>query len=75
MHAYSPSERIKARLVELERNQAWLARKVGVDLSTVYRWLIDERPLPAKRLPKIAEVLGVAVEDLTDIAPSEPVAA
>jgi len=56
--------RILARLEELERNQAWLARKLEVDLSTVYRWLTGERPIPRRRLPKIAAVLGVHVEYL-----------
>ncbi len=54
--------RILARLDELERNQAWLARKLEVDLSTVYRWLTGERPIPQRRFPKIAEVLGIDLE-------------
>jgi transcriptional regulator with XRE-family HTH domain len=56
--------RILARLDELERNQAWLARKLGLDLSTVFRWLNRERPIPRRRLPKIAAVLGLDVEQL-----------
>lgn len=72
MLAYSTAERIRTRLDELERNQAWLARKAGVDLSTVYRWLTEERPIPTKRLPRLAEILGVSVEE---IEPKETIAA
>jgi len=67
--ACTVAERVLARLSELERNQAWLARKIGVDISTVYRWLIEERPIPTKRLPTIAQILGLSLEELTHQRP------
>lgn len=72
MQAPHPAALIRERLEELERNQAWLARKIGVDISTVYRWLTEERPVPDRRLPAIAAVLGVP-EDL--LRPEEKAAA
>jgi hypothetical protein len=62
------SARILARLVELERNQAWLARKVDRSLPTVYRWLTTEYHIPDAQLPRIAEVLGLDVDELRDLA-------
>ena len=57
--------RILARLVELERNQAWLARKVDRDLSTVYRWLHGGvQPVPPRLLPRIAKVLDLDLAEL-----------
>ena len=61
------SARILARLAELERNQAWLARKVDRDLSTVYRWLTNERPIPERQLARIADVLGLDVAELHEL--------
>jgi len=61
--------RILARLDELERNQAWLARKVERDLSTVYRWLHGGvQPVPPRLLPRIAEVLELDVAELRELA-------
>ena len=37
---------MRSRLALLERNQAWLARKLGVDISTVYRWVTEGKPIP-----------------------------
>jgi hypothetical protein len=65
------SARILARLDELERNQAWLARKVGVDLSVLYRWLTNEHLIPERRLARIAEVLELDVDELRELA-TEP---
>ena len=65
------SARILARLAELERNQAWLARKLDMDLSTIYRWLNNERPIPARRLARIADVLGLDLAELREVA-AEP---
>lgn len=72
MLAYTRAALIRGKLDQLERNQAWLARKLGVDISTVYRWLIEERAIPDRRLPEIAAVLGCEPDDLN---PSQPVAA
>ena len=61
------SARILGRLAELERNQAWLARKVDRDLSTVFRWLTSERPIPERHLARIAEVLDLDVAELREL--------
>ena len=64
--------RILARLEELERNQAWLARKVNRDLSTVYRWLHGGiQPVPPGLYARIAEVLELDVDELRELA-TEP---
>lgn len=65
------SARILARLDEMERNQAWLARKVGVDLSVLYRWLTNEHFIPDRRLARIAEVLDLDEMELRELA-AEP---
>ena len=67
MHAYT-AKRIKDRLMEMERTQAWLARKLGLTQATISRWLNGNAPWPMspRRLPQIAEVLGLTVEDLTE---------
>jgi DNA-binding transcriptional regulator YdaS (Cro superfamily) len=72
MRTYTTAEQVRDRLAALERNQAWLARKLGVDISTVYRWLTEERTIPDRRLPAIAAVLGCSPDELK---PEEPVAA
>lgn len=64
---------ILRRLTELDRTQGWLARKLGVDPSTVNRWVKGTAPILPHRQRELALALGVRVEDV--IEPSEAVAA
>lgn len=56
---------ILKRLTELDRTQGWLARKLGVDPSTVNRWVKGTAPILPHRQREIALALGVRVEDLS----------
>lgn len=44
--------------------QGWLAERVGVDRSLLYRWLIGVRPIPEHRQRQIAALLGMPVEQV-----------
>jgi hypothetical protein len=68
VQALSP---ILKRLQELDRTQGWLARKLGVDPSTVNRWVKGTAPILPHRQRELALALGVRVEDICP----EPVAA
>ena len=61
MHSDSP---ILKRLGELERTQGWLARKLGVNPSTVNRWIKGTDPILPRRKRELALALGVRMEDL-----------
>jgi transcriptional regulator with XRE-family HTH domain len=55
---------VKELLIADERNQSWLARKVGVSPAMVTYWMGGKcRPSVGKRL-LIAKALGVEVGDL-----------
>jgi transcriptional regulator with XRE-family HTH domain len=41
------------------QNKAAIARKLGVDSATVYRWVRRESMPPADKLLALAEILGV----------------
>ena len=49
--------------------QRQLADKVGVDLSTVYKWEIGKHGVSKKHKPILAEVLGVPLEKLKQPPP------
>lgn len=57
------AERIRARRAGLALTQGQLAELLGVDQSSVARWEGGDR-MDARRLPVLAEFLGVAVEAL-----------
>lgn len=51
---------------------AELARRCGVSRNTAGRWIADERQPYTDKLLRLAEVLGVSVDYLTDDAQDEP---
>ena len=55
---------ILKRLRELERTQGWLARKLGVNPSTINRWIKGTDPILPRRRRELALALSVRVEDL-----------
>lgn len=67
------------RLVQMRRrvglSQIELARKLGVVVSTIWRWENNRGNLPARSLPRIAEVLNTSVAYLlgetNDTSPSD----
>jgi len=46
------------------RTQAWLARQLQMDPSSISRWVRGERPTPRHHLPRIAEALDVDEQTL-----------
>ena len=65
----SLKERVAQRLQILERSQAWLARKVGpdgrpIDPALFNHYLTGRRKRPEWLVPRIAEVLGVPLDEL-----------
>jgi hypothetical protein len=55
---------IVRRLVELERSQGWLARKLGVTPPTVNRWIKGALPILPNRQREIALALNMPVGDV-----------
>ena len=53
---------ILRRLTELDRSQGWLARRLGVNRSTVTRWVKGETPILPRRQRELALALGVSVD-------------
>lgn len=56
--------RIREVLEEKNKNQVWLADKLGVDEVTVSRWMNNHRQPSMERLAEIAKALGVKIKDL-----------
>jgi transposase-like protein len=44
-------------------NMAWLAREVGVNRSTVARWVAGTRNIPNERISQVAGVLMTMMTD------------
>ena len=57
-------ELIKTRRTELGYSAAGLARQLGITTQAVFNWESQGRSPAKALLPKIAEVLGVRVEEL-----------
>lgn len=55
---HGTTARVRARLADLDRPIAWLARLLEVNRSTVTRWLADDGEIPEERLADVAKVLG-----------------
>lgn len=52
--------------------QAEVAIALGENQQTIARWEVGARPPPSTALPKLAKVLGVAVEDILNTDAPEP---
>lgn len=57
---------VAAYLTSEERTLAWMARKAGVSVSHLYRVTTGERPLTAALAEKLAELMGVPVNTLSE---------
>ncbi len=61
-----------ARLAELRKlaglSQGALAELIGEPQSSIARWELSAKPPPSDALPKLAKVLGVAIEDILNVA-------
>lgn len=42
----------------------WLAQKLDVDRTAIYRWLNGDWPMPEKRRRQIAALLQMPIEDV-----------
>lgn len=64
------------RLAELRQaaglSQAQLAEKVGVNASNIAFWELSGTPPRGEVLPKLAQVLGVSVDELLGVRPLKP---
>ena len=50
--------------IRIHNTQLELARKIGVDRSTIAKWETGKSMPRAKMLPKLAECLGCTVDEL-----------
>jgi len=41
------------------RSQAWVARQMGVDASSISRWVGGDRRVPAHHVRRLASVVGI----------------
>ncbi|MEO5829531.1 MAG: helix-turn-helix transcriptional regulator [Rhodanobacter sp.] len=57
-------EIIKARRIELGYSSAILAKHLGVTIQAVSNWERQGRSPSKAQIPKLAEVLGIRVEEL-----------
>ncbi|MGB5047314.1 MAG: helix-turn-helix transcriptional regulator, partial [Caldilineaceae bacterium] len=60
--AYQPefAELIVQALTRLDRSPAWLAQRLGVNPSTVSRWLNQSgRPADPETVVRVADILGL----------------
>ena len=57
-------ERVLQKLSEIERNQSWLARKIGVSPSLITLMIQGKKEITQDKKQKIALVLHVSVNDL-----------
>lgn len=53
-------------LIRAEKNQTWLAQKLGIDHQTVSRWCRSGK-MNTDNLKKIAEALDLKVSELIEI--------
>jgi DNA-binding Xre family transcriptional regulator len=56
--------RIKIVLIEKEKNNIWLAEKLGVSKAAVSKWCTNDNQPTVENLFKIAEMLDVDVCEL-----------
>lgn len=56
--------RIKVVLVEKKRTNRWLAEQLGKDEATTSKWCTNSMQPNLETLIKIAELLGVEVQEL-----------
>ncbi|GHH52441.1 helix-turn-helix domain-containing protein [[Pseudomonas] boreopolis] len=68
----SLAERLKRLIEQSEFNAAEVAREVGVDKSTVSKWMSGERTPTMKNLMDLADLLGVEMRDLWEGPTSMP---
>lgn len=66
--------RIRQRLHDLDRTEAWLSRTIGVDSSLVWRWLRGQRPLRERWRREIALALGMQADWLAPAATQDDAA-
>lgn len=56
--------RIKVVLVEKKRTNKWLAKQLGVNLSTVSKWCTNSSRPDLNNLLKISDLLGGDIKEL-----------
>lgn len=54
----TPPTRLAAALVEVERSQSWLARKLGVKPQSIGPWIRGQKPCPPARQAQIVLFLN-----------------
>lgn len=58
--------RVTEVLLEKERSQRWLARKLGISANAMNA-ICNQKAQPLERLFKIAEVLGVSITEIINV--------
>ena len=55
---------IEAERARMSMSKSDLAEKVGVDRSTLRRWVLEESEIPASKLLKMADMFGCSIDYL-----------
>lgn len=63
--------RLQPRLEKLRdgRPKTWVAKKLGVSISTVTNWEQGDTMMPYDKARELAELLGITMEELYEKAP------
>jgi putative transcriptional regulator len=56
--------RIKVVLAEKQRTNKWLAEQLGKNTTTVSKWCTNSSQPDIQTFAKIAELLGISMEEL-----------
>ncbi len=51
-------------LEETGQKQAWLAKRLNLDPSSISRWVLGKRRIPQRYIPDLANALGVEPQRL-----------
>jgi len=60
------ADKVRTRLEEMERNQAWLADQLGTSPSQISKWLGDGNQPSHPYLLKMSKTLDVSINFLVD---------
>lgn len=60
------SNRIKEVMEEQGRNKSWLAKELGLNRATVYKYCSNTIQPGVNNLKKIADLLGKTMDELMD---------
>lgn len=57
-------QKVRVELARRDRSMVWLAERMGVSRTSLYRWLMGKEPMPEKRKVEMARLLRVPQREL-----------